>query len=177
MRNQLYWLSDAEWNRIEPLMPHGRAGHIGSMIGGMMHMLRYGARWRDCPPDMVLFDDLQSLQSLEPAGHLDRYLLRPNYRIEIDEVDVHFVEEAHGTRFHRSELQIDRLASRQRSILIEALLTSRAPVQGQYPHHRNPVDGDAPSSRARRLAAPRPWHSPHSNAPFLQFAGQVEPQR
>jgi hypothetical protein len=26
MKTQLYWLSDAEWKRIEPLMPRGRRG-------------------------------------------------------------------------------------------------------------------------------------------------------
>lgn len=26
MRKQLYWLNDAEWERIEPLLPRGRRG-------------------------------------------------------------------------------------------------------------------------------------------------------
>src|ERR1700727_1732243 len=55
MRKQLYRLSDAEWKRIEPLMPRGRRGahrvDDRRIISGMMHMLRSGARWRDCPPD------------------------------------------------------------------------------------------------------------------------------
>lgn len=49
----LYWLSDAEWSRIEPLMPRGRRGarrvDDRRVISGIMHMLRSGARWRDCP--------------------------------------------------------------------------------------------------------------------------------
>ena len=32
MAKQLYWLSDAEWRRIEPLLPRGRKGRIGSTI-------------------------------------------------------------------------------------------------------------------------------------------------
>jgi len=64
MKKQLYWLSDADWKRIEPLMPRGRRGahrvddRRGAhrvddrrVISGIMHMLRCGARWRDCPPD------------------------------------------------------------------------------------------------------------------------------
>ena len=55
MRKQLYRLSDAEWKRIEPLMPRGRRGahrvDDRRIISGIMHMLRSGARWRDCPPD------------------------------------------------------------------------------------------------------------------------------
>jgi transposase len=26
MRKQLYWLSDTEWKRLEPLLPRGRRG-------------------------------------------------------------------------------------------------------------------------------------------------------
>ena len=53
MREQLYWLSDEEWRRIEPLLPHGRRGahrvDDRRVISGIIHMLRSGGRWRDCP--------------------------------------------------------------------------------------------------------------------------------
>jgi transposase len=53
MAKGLYWLSDAEWARIEPLMPRGRKGahrvDDQRVISGIVHMLRSGARWRDCP--------------------------------------------------------------------------------------------------------------------------------
>ena len=55
MWKQLYWLSDEEWRRLEPLLPRGRKGahrvDDRRVISGIMHMLRSGARWRDCPPD------------------------------------------------------------------------------------------------------------------------------
>ena len=55
MRKQLYWLSNEEWRRIEPLLPRGRRGarrvDDRRVISGIMHMLRSGARWRDCPPE------------------------------------------------------------------------------------------------------------------------------
>src|SRR4030088_1542578 len=55
MRKPLYWLSDEEWRRIEPLLPLGRRGarrvDDRRVISGIMHMLRTGARWRDCPPE------------------------------------------------------------------------------------------------------------------------------
>jgi transposase len=54
MGSALYWLSDAEWSKIEPLMPRGRRGahrvDDRRVISGIVHMLRSGARWRDCPP-------------------------------------------------------------------------------------------------------------------------------
>jgi transposase len=50
---KLYWLSDREWARIEPLLPRGRRGarrvDDHRVISGILHMLRSGARWRDCP--------------------------------------------------------------------------------------------------------------------------------
>ena len=55
MKQQLYWLSVREWKRIEPLLPRGRRGahrvDDRRVISGVMHMLRSGARWRDCPTD------------------------------------------------------------------------------------------------------------------------------
>jgi transposase len=55
MRKQVQWLSDAEWARIEPLMPRGRKGarrvDDRRVISGIVHMLRCGARWRDCPAE------------------------------------------------------------------------------------------------------------------------------
>ena len=55
MRKQLYWLSDSEWKRLEPLLPRGRRGahrvDDRRVISGIVHMLRSGARWRDCPPE------------------------------------------------------------------------------------------------------------------------------
>ena len=49
----IYWISDGEWRRIEPLLPRGRRGahrvDDRRVISGIIHMLRSGARWRDCP--------------------------------------------------------------------------------------------------------------------------------
>ena len=50
---KLFWLSGEEWARIEPLLPSRRRGahrvDDRRVISGIMHMLRSGARWRDCP--------------------------------------------------------------------------------------------------------------------------------
>ena len=50
IRKQLFWLSGEEWGRLEPLLPKGRRG-ARRVISGIVHMLRSGARWRDCPPE------------------------------------------------------------------------------------------------------------------------------
>ena len=53
MAKQVYWLNDVEWSRIEPHLPRGRRGarrvDDRRVISGIVHMLRSGARWRDCP--------------------------------------------------------------------------------------------------------------------------------
>ena len=53
MARELYWLSDEEWARIEPWLPHGRRGarrvDDRRVISGIIHVLRSGCRWRDCP--------------------------------------------------------------------------------------------------------------------------------
>lgn len=49
----LYWLDDVAWGKIEPHLPRGRRGarrvDDRRVISGIIHMLRTGARWRDCP--------------------------------------------------------------------------------------------------------------------------------
>ena len=53
MRRKLFWLSDEEWERIAPYLPSGRRGarrvDDRRVISGIIHMLKTGARWRDCP--------------------------------------------------------------------------------------------------------------------------------
>src|SRR5207248_5367680 len=46
----LYWLSDSEWVKIEPLMPRGRRGAHRVDDRRVISGLRCGGRWRDCPP-------------------------------------------------------------------------------------------------------------------------------
>src|SRR5579863_9993769 len=52
-KKDVYWLTDAEWAVIEPHLPRGRRGahrvDDRRVISGIVHMLRSGARWRDCP--------------------------------------------------------------------------------------------------------------------------------
>lgn len=55
MSKHLYWLDDRAWSVIEPLLPSGRRGarrvDDRRVISGIMHMLKTGARWRDCPSE------------------------------------------------------------------------------------------------------------------------------
>ena len=51
----LFWFSDTQWAVIEPFMPKNRPGarrvDDRRTISGIVHVLRSGCRWRDCPAD------------------------------------------------------------------------------------------------------------------------------
>ncbi|MBP0446824.1 IS5 family transposase [Roseomonas sp. SSH11] len=51
----LFWFSDAEWAVIEPFMPQNQPGahrvDDRRVISGIVHVLRSGCRWRDCPAE------------------------------------------------------------------------------------------------------------------------------
>ncbi len=48
-----YWLNDEAWAVIEPLIPMKRRGvkpgNNREVISGILHVLKFGCRWRDCP--------------------------------------------------------------------------------------------------------------------------------
>ncbi len=48
-----YWLTDEVWEQIEPLLPMNRRGvkpmNNRCVISGILHVLKHGCRWRDCP--------------------------------------------------------------------------------------------------------------------------------
>lgn len=47
-----YWWTDEAWAKIEPSIPMGRRGvrlaDNRRVISGILHVLKYGCRWRDC---------------------------------------------------------------------------------------------------------------------------------
>jgi transposase len=48
-----FWLSEAQWAAIEPLLPRNQPGARRTddrrVISGIVHVLRAGCRWQDCP--------------------------------------------------------------------------------------------------------------------------------
>jgi len=49
----LFWLSDEQWAVLEPFMPKNQPGarrvDDRRVISGIVHVLKSGGRWRDCP--------------------------------------------------------------------------------------------------------------------------------
>jgi transposase len=48
-----FWLSEAQWGAIEPLLPKNQPGahrtDARRVISGIVHVLRAGCRWQHCP--------------------------------------------------------------------------------------------------------------------------------
>src|SRR5450432_4610579 len=55
MSKNLFWLSDEQWDRIEPHLPTDVRGVERAddrrVISGIVHVLKSGCRWCDCPPE------------------------------------------------------------------------------------------------------------------------------
>lgn len=52
----LFWLSDEAWLAIEPHLPRNQPGarrvDDRRVISGILHVLKVGCRWCDCPADV-----------------------------------------------------------------------------------------------------------------------------
>jgi transposase len=55
MMSALFWLSDDAWAAIEPHLPRNQPGarrvDDRRVISGILHVLKTGCRWKDCPVD------------------------------------------------------------------------------------------------------------------------------
>jgi transposase len=53
MESHLFWFSDEQWAKIEPHLPTNRPGPERKddrlILSGIMHVLKVGCRWVDCP--------------------------------------------------------------------------------------------------------------------------------
>ena len=60
--SELFWLNDAQWARLKPLLPTDVQGvplvDDRRVISGIIHVLRSGCRWVDAPPSSGLRETL-----------------------------------------------------------------------------------------------------------------------
>lgn len=56
--SSLFWLDDDAWAVIEPLMPKNQpsARRVDDrcVLSGILHVIKTGCRWKDCPPEYGL---------------------------------------------------------------------------------------------------------------------------
>jgi transposase len=55
MNRDQFWLTDAQFSKIEPYLPTDTRGKARvndrRVISGIVHVLKSGSRWVDAPPD------------------------------------------------------------------------------------------------------------------------------
>ena len=53
MSSELFWFSDEQWAKVEPHLPKIQPGperhDDRRILSGIMHVLKVGCRWKDCP--------------------------------------------------------------------------------------------------------------------------------
>jgi len=53
--SNLFWLDDEAWTAIAPHLPQNQPGarrvDDRRVISGIIHVLKTGCRWKDCPPE------------------------------------------------------------------------------------------------------------------------------
>src|SRR5215472_12197471 len=75
MRSSLFWLTDEQWEKIEPLLPTDVRGNPREddrrVVSGILHVLKSGCRWCGLPAGIRSpEDDLQPLHARGAARHL-----------------------------------------------------------------------------------------------------------
>ena len=118
MRKNLFWLSDEQWDRIEPHLPTDVRGverqDDRRVISGIVHVLKSGCRWRDCPsvygPRTTIYNRFNRwsrrriwqriFQALVEAGWIDA-------TVAIDSTYVKAHRSAHGGKGGRRPRPLD----------------------------------------------------------------------
>ena len=124
--SNLFWLNDEAWAAIEPHLPRNQPGarrvNDRRVISGMLHVLKTGCRWKDCPreygPPTTIYNRfnrwsrrriwMRMLDALVAAGIL-------THSTAIDSTYVKAHRSAHGGKGGRKRrLSAPRAAGRQR---------------------------------------------------------------
>ena len=115
MSKSLFWLSDEAWAVIAPHLPQNQPGarrvDDRRVISGIVHMLRSGGRWRDCPaaygPYTTVYNRWNRWSSRRIWGRILDALIAAGRIDEIGQLDSSYVKAhrsaggAKGGRRHR----------------------------------------------------------------------------
>ena len=98
-----FWLSDAQWQAIEPLLPKNQPGARREddrrVLSGIVHVLKAGCRWQDCPtvygPSTTIYNRFNrwSRRGLWQGMF--------NALVELDAGDIHLIDST-TAKAHRS---------------------------------------------------------------------------
>lgn len=126
----VFWLSDAQWAMISPLLPRNQPGARRKddrrVISGIVHVLKSGCRWQDCPacygPPTTIYNRFHRWSARGLWQRLFEAVVR------LDETDLHMIDST-SAKAHRSSggakggpisrrLAAHAAAERQKSMLL-----------------------------------------------------------
>jgi transposase len=98
-----FWFTDEQWANIEPLLPKNRPGahrvDDRRVLSGIVHVLKYGCRWRDCPavygPHTTIYNRFRRWTMQGIWRRLFAQL------VEVAPGDAHFIDST-SSKAHRS---------------------------------------------------------------------------
>src|SRR6516165_2491289 len=88
-----FWLSEGQWGAIEPLLPRNQPGARRTddrrVISGIVHVLKTGCRWQDCPsvygPPTTIYNRFRRWtmrgiwrRLFEALAHADPAMVKPS---------------------------------------------------------------------------------------------------
>ncbi len=83
MRINLFWLSDVQRRQIESHIPTDVRGNDRvddrRVITGILHVLKSGCRWCDCPPRVRPYHSRLTGRSGFPFRHIGSFRVRAHY--------------------------------------------------------------------------------------------------
>jgi transposase len=113
----LFWLSDTQWAALAPLLPTNQPGarrvDDRRVISGIVHVLKTGCRWRDCPssygPPTTVYNRYRRW-----AG---RGLWRRLFQalVQVSPGDIHLIDSTYA-KAHRSAVGGKGGPTRRRSV-------------------------------------------------------------
>ena len=106
--SRLFWLSNEAWAAIEPHLPKIRPGarrvDDRRVISGILHMLKTGYRWRDCPreygPHTTIYNRFNWWSRRRLWVHILEALMRTGVLTRATAIDSTYVK-AHRSILHR----------------------------------------------------------------------------
>ena len=141
----LFWLNDEAWAAIEPHLPKNQPGarrvDDRRVISGIVHVLKSGSRWRDCPavygPRTTIYNRFNRwsrrriwqriLQALVEAGWIEA-------TASIDATYVKAHRSAHGGKGgRRRRLSVFRVAVRPRKSISCRMCWGTPRSSGSHP--------------------------------------------
>lgn len=120
MAQSLFWLSDEAWAAIEPHLPRNQPGarrvDDRRVISGIVHMLKCGGRWQDCPgeygPPTTIYNRWNRWSRRGVWGRILAALSEEGWIAETAQIDSSYVKAHRCSGGAKGGLELRPLASR-----------------------------------------------------------------